>query len=152
MKRKSTRFYLLALVWAATIFASSSTFIERSIFIDFVKRFIPAGMPQHLWVNFWASFGIFVVKAYHVTEYAILSYLLFVVLKNLIPKNLSKALLVAATLAALYAISDEYHQTFVPGRGGTWVDVVIDCVGIGIAIAIIRRKIQRQTRSSADSN
>ena len=144
MKRKSTRFYLLAVAWAATIFVSSSTFIERSIFIDFVKRFIPSGMSQHLWVNFWASFGIFVVKAYHITEYAILSYLLFVVLKNLIQKNQSKALLVAAILAALYAISDEWHQTFVPGRGGTWVDVVIDCVGIGIAVAIITKKFISQ--------
>jgi VanZ family protein len=41
---------------------------------------------------------------------------------------------VAATVAALlYASSDELHQTFVEGRHGTPVDVVIDAIGIGIA-------------------
>ena len=148
MKQKSTRIWLLVVAWVATIFLTSSTFIERSVFINFVKNFIPAGMPRQLWINFWAGFGIFVVKAYHVAEYAILCYLLFLVLKNLTPKNLRKALWVAASLAALYAISDEWHQTFVPGRGGTWVDVIIDCFGISIAAALIKRRISRATRST----
>jgi VanZ family protein len=38
-------------------------------------------------------------------------------------------------ICALFAIADEYHQTFVPGRGGTWTDVAID--GIGIVIAAL---------------
>jgi VanZ family protein len=39
----------------------------------------------------------------------------------------------AAALA--YAISDEWHQSFVPGRGATARDVAID--GIGIALAAL---------------
>jgi VanZ family protein len=35
----------------------------------------------------------------------------------------------ALLLTAVYAISDEYHQTFIPGRDGNVIDVVIDCLG-----------------------
>jgi VanZ family protein len=39
----------------------------------------------------------------------------------------------AAVIAVLYAASDEVHQSFVEGRHGTPVDVLIDAVGIGLA-------------------
>ncbi len=39
----------------------------------------------------------------------------------------------AAVIAVLYAASDELHQSFVEGRHGTPVDVLIDSVGIGLA-------------------
>jgi VanZ family protein len=32
-------------------------------------------------------------------------------------------------ITVLYAMSDEYHQTFIPGRNGTVMDVVIDSLG-----------------------
>ena len=35
--------------------------------------------------------------------------------------------------ASRYAVTDEFHQTFVDGRNGTPVDVLIDSVGIAIA-------------------
>ena len=41
----------------------------------------------------------------------------------------------ALLFAVLYAISDEFHQSFVPGRHPSWVDaVVID--GSGAALAL----------------
>lgn len=36
----------------------------------------------------------------------------------------------AAAFSALYAMSDEWHQTFVPFRTGRWSDVGVDAVGI----------------------
>ena len=41
--------------------------------------------------------------------------------------------LLASVLTLLYAISDEVHQSFVEGRNGTPVDVMIDAIGIGLA-------------------
>jgi len=38
-------------------------------------------------------------------------------------------------LAALYAVSDEFHQSFVPGRHPSPVDVGIDSAGAAISIA-----------------
>jgi hypothetical protein len=146
MTQSSKRILFIAAVWAVTIFITSCTFIDRSVFINFVKRFIPSGVPQHLWVNFWCAFGLFVVKAYHMAEFALLCYLLFLVLSTRSGKKQGKVVLAAATIAALYAVTDEWHQTFVPGRGGTWVDVVIDCCGIGLSSAAIMWQIKRQTR------
>lgn len=40
----------------------------------------------------------------------------------------------ALVLAVLYAISDEFHQTFVPGRNGTPVDVTIDSLGASLGL------------------
>jgi len=39
----------------------------------------------------------------------------------------------ALVITVLYAISDELHQTFVPGRNGWWVDVGVDAVGVFLA-------------------
>ncbi len=36
---------------------------------------------------------------------------------------------VSITLAVAYGLSDEYHQTFVPGRNGQPFDVAVDGVG-----------------------
>jgi VanZ family protein len=42
----------------------------------------------------------------------------------------------ALLLTGLYAASDELHQSFVPGRGSTVIDVGIDLVGASIALGI----------------
>ncbi len=45
----------------------------------------------------------------------------------------------AAAIAIGYAMTDEFHQTFVHGREGTLRDVLIDTAGVAIAYAIWRR-------------
>jgi VanZ family protein len=51
---------------------------------------------------------------------------------------------VALTLALIYAISDEYHQSFVPGRQPSWVDaLVIDGSGAALmvfAISVLQKR------------
>ncbi|MFQ6102612.1 MAG: VanZ family protein [Anaerolineae bacterium] len=47
-------------------------------------------------------------------------------------------------LAVLYALSDEYHQTFVPGRKGTLWDVAVDGVGACGAMLLDWRLQRRQ--------
>ena len=46
-------------------------------------------------------------------------------------------------MGALYAITDEIHQLFVPGRSGMIKDVFIDSLGIitGVIICLIIIKI-----------
>jgi VanZ family protein len=48
----------------------------------------------------------------------------------------------AVAITFAYAITDEFHQTFIPGRHGTPVDVAIDMVGVAIAVAVARRYSQ----------
>jgi VanZ family protein len=49
----------------------------------------------------------------------------------------------AAAIAVGYAMTDEFHQTFVHGREGTPRDVLIDAAGVAIAYALWRRHSRR---------
>lgn len=129
----------VAAVWASVIFGTSCTFINRDDFIRFVQRWLPAGMSQQLWIWFWSVFGLCVVKLYHMTEFGVLCGLLFWLFAYR-RRNRGQAIIAAALVSVLYAICDEWHQTFVPGRGGTWTDVLIDCVGILIALTLLVRQ------------
>ena len=131
------------IAWASVIFATSCTFIDRRVFIQFVGRFIPNGVPQRLWIEFWNSFGLVVVKSYHVMEYALLCTLAYCALRNRAKWSPTRTLCMAAAASILYAASDEWHQTFVPGRGGTWVDVVIDSLGVCMASVLIATRLRR---------
>ncbi len=77
-------------------------------------------------------------KCAHVFEYAVLSFLLARALGRSFGIT-RKVLAWTAMLALLYAASDEYHQTFVPGRGPSVHDVVIDSIGIALAVWIKSR-------------
>jgi VanZ family protein len=72
-------------------------------------------------------------KLVHAAAYGLLWWLWF---RALGTRNPLPAVLV--TLA--YAATDEYHQTFVEGRHGTPVDVVIDAAGVALAVALHARR------------
>jgi VanZ family protein len=50
----------------------------------------------------------------------------------------ARALPAAVAAALLYAVSDEYHQTFVDGRHGSPLDVAIDAIGVAAAVLLVR--------------
>ena len=52
-----------------------------------------------------------------------------------------------AALALVYAAVDEYHQSFVPTRVGTPVDVAIDALGVGIASMVLVMAYDRKGRA-----
>ncbi len=47
----------------------------------------------------------------------------------------------AILLAGIYAVTDEFHQSFTPGRTATPVDVLIDTAGAAIGIFIYLRGV-----------
>lgn len=53
--------------------------------------------------------------------------------------NNTATLAASIVISLAYAFTDEYHQTFVPGRTGTLYDIGFDLAGIFIAAAIIYR-------------
>ena len=87
-------------------------------------------------------------KVAHVTEYAVLTGLWWRALRAL---GVSRPLVGAVAIALLYAASDEFHQTFVDGRTGTPVDVMIDAIGMMIAALLIyaRRRSRGPSRPIA---
>ena len=72
-------------------------------------------------------------KLVHMASYGLLWWLWQRALKTATPWP-------AALIAIAYAISDEFHQTFVEGRHGSPVDVLIDAAGMAIAIALHARR------------
>ena len=69
-------------------------------------------------------------KIAHACEFAVLGALLLRALRD------ERAAL-AAGIA--YAVSDELHQHFVPGRVGSPLDVLIDSVGVAVGVLLWRR-------------
>jgi VanZ family protein len=77
-------------------------------------------------------------KGAHLTEYAVLTLLLWRALRkprrgDARPWHWSEAGL-ALGLTALYAASDELHQIFVPSRQGSIWDVLLDTAGGALAL------------------
>ena len=70
-------------------------------------------------------------KLAHATEYAILGALLVYALRR--PGW-------AVVLGIAYAISDEIHQSFVPGRQGSPLDVLIDSAGVIAGVVVAARR------------
>ena len=81
-------------------------------------------------------------KAAHFTEYFILYCLTINVLKFYF--NIKKAAIYSLLIVLGYAISDEIHQYFIPGRDMAIRDVIIDFSGgiLGFIINIIIYKIK----------
>lgn len=71
---------------------------------------------------------IVIFKSFHLIEYFILYIFTFFAFKNH-PKSI--------TISYLYALSDEYHQSFVPGRSASFFDTLIDLIGIVLAYFFI---------------
>jgi len=77
-------------------------------------------------------------KLVHAGEYALLCWLWIRALRPSVGGRAALALALAVTLA--YAVGDEYHQTFVDGRSGSPLDVVIDGLGAAVGGAWARRR------------
>ena len=89
-------------------------------------------------------------KGAHVIEYAILTVLLWRAWNARQRPVASLAL--AFVLAVLYAASDEFHQTFVPGRLGRVQDVLIDSLGAALATLGVWAATRGKKRHSHSNN
>ncbi len=104
-------------------------------------------------------FNALVRELAHMAEFAFLAFCVYMFLKTF---KLSGFLRCAFTaiFSAVYAASDEIHQLFVPGRSGQIYDIVVDVLGVLLAVLFLhlffylgeRREIKRlfKTLSTAD--
>jgi VanZ family protein len=76
-------------------------------------------------------------KFVHASEYAFLCFLWWRALRTKL--GYVRALAPAWIITVAYAATDEFHQTFVTGRHGTWVDVAIDGMGAAIFVLLMLR-------------
>ncbi len=58
---------------------------------------------------------------------------------RLFPSVSNRSILLALFITIIYAATDEWHQTIVPGRNGTLWDVGVDALGAGISLWLVQR-------------
>lgn len=78
---------------------------------------------------------IFIRKSAHFTEYFVLAIFFFRMYWWYVERR--AAYFLAFGSAVLYSMTDEFHQTFVPGRGASILDVGIDSTGAFLGILLI---------------
>ena len=110
------KYYFAPIFWAAFIFWNSS---RSHIHI-----------PNYFFHNLdkIIHFGVYFVLGYLITRAFSLGNF-----NNLTGKIFSLSI----SLGALYGLSDEFHQMFVPGRSMDFFDFLADVVGIAIAQLVI---------------
>ena len=80
-------------------------------------------------------------KLIHFGSYALLCFLWWRAFRSVTNDRI--AVLLAFVLASGYAITDEFHQTFVEGRHGTPVDWAIDSAGAAlVALRLWRTRVR----------
>lgn len=82
----------------------------------------------------------------HMTEYAGLAAAIGWALE---PSMGKRAYLWAIMLAVIYGATDEFHQSFVPGRDADAFDLIPDTLGAIIGIAVLANAKRRRTRPSS---
>lgn len=115
-----------------------------------IKRIITLWLPPILWAVviflfssyptkqaseiYWKDFVV--KKTGHIVEYAIFASLLYRGFKETGVRK-RNASIFAIFLSIIYGASDEFHQSFTPGREPTVRDVIFDTIGASFAIYTI---------------
>ena len=143
--------WLPVLIWLGVIFLGSTDMLSA----EHTPRFL---VPFLRWIDPQISFATLnaiqlgIRKLGHLTEYAILAMLLWRALRSGTrwQMKMSISFLVAVLASAIFAASDEFHQSFVPSRTASPTDVMIDICGTLIGLSICWMFAKR--RSSAKIN
>lgn len=91
-------------------------------------------------------------KVAHASVYFVLALFILNVIFDVKSPKTWKIYAITILICFLYAITDEYHQTFIAGRTGKFTDVLIDTLGASIACTLVilfsRRKEKNKVKTS----
>jgi VanZ family protein len=145
-KRKSSKYLLLlpVLLWMVFIFIFSSQPYEKQDLRPWLQTELSGKQIQRYFGNTHLNYGghaisinalgipgfveFFIRKSAHVTEYAVLGLLVLHGLSMIFPGKRG-LFLIAIGFCALYAATDEYHQSFISHRTPMTADVALDTAG-----------------------
>lgn len=130
--------WMCAIFWFSAQPAEESTQMSLGVGYEVGKLFVP-GFSQ--WSAkeqkaFAEKVDYPVRKCAHASEYMILCFLLYFAVSSY-PVNRKKSMLLALLLTVFYAMTDEVHQLFVPGRSGRITDVAIDTAGALVSVVLL---------------
>jgi len=141
------------LLWLVLIFSLSAQPAEQSdglskkvteVIIETVDRVVPLETDEKPTIDLVERFNHVVRKYAHFSAYLVLGLLIMNALRRSGVRGF-KAFIFSLLFCILYAVSDEIHQLFVPGRGAQVTDVLIDGAGsfVGIGMYGVVNKIKR---------
>ncbi|MBP3568746.1 MAG: VanZ family protein [Lachnospiraceae bacterium] len=113
--------------------SSGSLSFQVSLFlVRLFSPLIPTVQSEDVLIEYAEVIHLYVRKAAHMTEYFLLALSLQLPLAAWCSKLLywKKRILIGAAATVFLAALDEFHQSFVPGRSGNFIDVCIDSVGV----------------------
>jgi VanZ family protein len=104
----------------------------------------------------FATMHLCIRKLAHATEYAVFSLLLYRSFGGNYPHTWRwRTAFWAVLTAGAYALADEYHQAYVPGRTASLLDCGIDTVGAALGMLVVygdARFLQARNNSPAASS
>ncbi|WP_057911930.1 VanZ family protein [Peribacillus muralis] len=99
-------------------------------FLYMIAIWIMSGNPDDMILDLpSSSFDRFIKESLHLVEFALL-FILFVSALAANQKLKPGLSLLAALVACFYGVLDEFHQSFIPYRSATLIDVIKDIIGV----------------------
>lgn len=134
------RRWVPVLLWAGLIFWGSTDALSVPHTSRFLRPFL-LWIDPRLSADTIASVQVAIRKTGHMCEYAVLAVLVWRAsngadLGRVRPWPVRLAWTTWGSAVA-YAVSDEFHQSFVPSREGSPRDVAIDAVGAALAVGMV---------------
>ena len=143
------KYWLPLLVWLGVIFLGSTNLMSAEhtsrLIVPFLLWLKPGMAPDRI------LFILIVMrKCAHVGEYAVLALLLWRALRSVPTLQTKRPILFIAVLiaCAVFAASDEFHQSFVKSRTPSVYDVILDITGALFGLLIVAAFAQRRTKSA----
>lgn len=127
--------FIVLILWMIVIFSFSSADANKSTgtsdkvittMIEIKDKITNNETPNNEKEIIVKNSSFYIRKIAHITEYLILGFLMFNLLKQYSVSNIYYAI----GLSILYSCTDEFHQLFINGRSGSIRDVLIDSIGI----------------------
>jgi VanZ family protein len=146
--RSFLKYWLPLLTWLGVIFIGSTGVLSAEQTSRFLVPFLRWLDPQ-ISIATILSIHFALRKLGHLIEYAILAALLWRALRGTLTSTRNLAIAsVVFVVSALFAASDEFHQSFIPSRTASSKDVMIDICGtlVGLFICWIFGRARRAPR------
>lgn len=123
-------------LWMALIFLTSCYHITLRGLLHWVEH---TSSPSFnlAFRRIWLADCLYFIKGWHFLEFATLLTLGTTTLRRWRGWDVVRSVRWALPLTILFAATDEWHQTFVRGRGGRVTDVLIDTAGACFAAFVL---------------
>lgn len=138
VQHSRTLFYLGPLIiWMGMIFLMSTGVGSSETSVILISQTLRFLAPELLatltpYQMEWINYGV--RKLGHLTEYAVLALLAVRAFQYGQAEAKPRTFWLAFGLCALYAVTDEIHQAFVPVRSSSSTDILLDVAGAALCL------------------